>query len=71
MHRNSPLRPERLLSLNSQNKKYISKIKKLRKNSQLKEQENSPEGTNNETDICSLTELYTTIRLKQADIGRG
>ena len=29
-------------------------MKKLRKHSQLKEQKNSPEGANNETDLCSL-----------------
>ena len=38
-------------------KKTLSKIKKLRNHSQLKEQENSPEGANDETDICSLTEI--------------
>ena len=31
-------------------------MKRLRNNSQLKEQENSPEGANNETDFCSLTD---------------
>jgi len=31
-------------------------MKKLRKQSQLKEQENCPEGENNETDLCSLTD---------------
>ncbi len=31
-------------------------MKKLRNHSQLKEQENSPEGANNETDLCSLTD---------------
>ena len=30
-------------------------MKKLRNCSQLKEQENSPEAANNETDLCSLT----------------
>ena len=30
-------------------------MKKLRKNSQLKELENSPERTNNDTDLCILT----------------
>ena len=30
-------------------------MKMLRNHSQLKEQENSPEGANNETDLCSLT----------------
>ena len=29
-------------------------MKKLRKHSQLKEQENSPEVANNKTDLCSL-----------------
>ena len=45
-----------MASLNSQKKKNISKTKKLRKNSQLKEQENSPEVANNEPDLCSLTD---------------
>ena len=31
-------------------------MKKLRNYSQLKEQENSPEAANNETDLCSLTD---------------
>ena len=31
-------------------------MKKLRNHSQLEEQENSPEGANNETDLCSLTD---------------
>ena len=31
-------------------------MKKLRKHSQLKEQENSPERENNETDLCSPTD---------------
>ena len=31
-------------------------MKQLRNHSQLKEQENSPEGANNETDLCSLTD---------------
>ena len=31
-------------------------MKKLRSNSQLKEQENSPEAANNETDLFSLTD---------------
>ena len=43
-----------LVSLNSLTEKTISKIKKLRNHSQLKEQENSP--ANNETDLCSLTD---------------
>jgi len=43
-----------LVSLNSQKKENTSKTKKLRNDSQLKEQENLPEATNNETDLCSL-----------------
>ena len=43
-----------MFSLNSKNNKNISKRKKLRNHSQLKEQENSPEGANNETELCSL-----------------
>ena len=31
-------------------------MKKLRNNSKLKEQENSSESANNETDLCSLTD---------------
>ena len=31
-------------------------MKKLRNHSQFKEQENSPEAANNETDLCSLTD---------------
>ena len=31
-------------------------MKTYKNHSQLKEQENSPEGTNNETDLCSLTD---------------
>ena len=46
-----------VVSLNSQKKKNISKMKKLRNHSQLKEQENSPEAANNETDLCSLTDI--------------
>ena len=32
-------------------------MKNLRNHSQLKEQENSPEAANNETDLCSLTDI--------------
>ena len=32
-------------------------MKKLRKHSKLKKQKNSPEGENNETDICSLIDI--------------
>ena len=31
-------------------------MKKLRNHSPLKEEENSPEAANNETDICNLTD---------------
>ena len=31
-------------------------MKKVRDHSQLKEQENSPEAFNNQTDLCSLTD---------------
>ena len=40
-----------------QKKKNTSMMKKLRKHSQLKQQENSPKAVNNETDLCSLTDL--------------
>ena len=43
-----------MVSINSQKKKNISKMNKVRNHSQLKEQENSPEAANNETDLCSL-----------------
>ena len=45
-----------MFSLNPQNKKTISQIKKYRNHSQFKEQENSPEGENNVTDLCNLTD---------------
>ena len=32
-------------------------MKKLRNNSQLKQQENFPKAVNNETDLCSLTDF--------------
>ena len=35
----------------------MRKMEKLRNNYQLKEQENSPEVANNETDLCSLTDV--------------
>ena len=54
MHRNSPPRLQYLVSLNSKKKKNITKMKKLRNHSQLKEQEDSPEAANNESDLCSL-----------------
>ena len=53
MHTNRLIRLQ-LASLNSPKKKKISKMKKLRKHSQLKEQENSPEVANSGTDLCSL-----------------
>ena len=56
-------------------------MKKLRNHFQLKEQENSPVGANNETNICSLTDtkfkkervkilkqLRTTIKELRADM---
>ena len=56
MHINgSPTLPQ-LVSLSSQKKKNISKMKTLRSHSQLKQQEKSPEGANNEIDLCSLTD---------------
>ena len=36
-------------------------MKKLRNNFQLKEQENSPEEANNETDLCSLTDTKKEV----------
>ena len=45
-----------MFSLNSQSRKNISKIKKLRNHPQLKGQDNSPAGANNETDLYSLTD---------------
>ena len=56
MHINIPLKLQWLFFLNSQDKKNISKIKKFSNHSQLKEQENSPEGANNEVDLCILTD---------------
>ena len=38
-------------------KKNTGKMKKLRNHSQLKQQDNSPKAINNETDLCSLTDL--------------
>ena len=46
-----------MASLNSQRKKNISKMKKLRNHSQLKEEENSLEAANNETVLCSLIDI--------------
>ena len=43
-----------MISLNSQKKKNISKMKKLRNHSQSKQQENSLKASNNERDLCSL-----------------
>ena len=40
--------------LNPQNKQNISKMEKQRNYSKLKDQEYSPEGTNNEADLFSL-----------------
>ena len=54
MHRYSLPKLQKLVSLNSQKKKNISKMRKLRNYSQLKEQENSAEVAKNDTDLCSL-----------------
>ena len=45
----------------------MNEMKMLRNHSQLKEQKNSPEGANNETDLCSLTDTEfkkETVRIK-------
>ena len=58
-----------MFSLNSQNKKNISKIKKLRDHSKFKEQENSPEAANNKTDLCSITDTkfkMETVKIPKA-----
>ena len=73
-----------MFSLNPQNKKNIGKMKKLWNHSQLKEWENSAEGANNETDLCSLTdtkfkkvtvkilkELRTNMKELRADMNRN
>ena len=44
--------------LYSQSKRNISKIKKQRNHSQLKDQEHSPERTNNEADLFRLIDTY-------------
>ena len=41
----------------SKKKKTTSKMKKLGSQPQLNQQENSPKAVNNETDLCSLTDL--------------
>ena len=51
-----PSKTTRAVFPNSQNKKNIGKMKTFRNHSQLKDQENSPEGANNETDLCGLTD---------------
>ena len=38
-------------------KKIMNKMKKLRIHSQLYQQENSPKAVNNETELCSLTDM--------------
>ena len=45
-----------MFPLSSQSKRGITKIKKHRNYSHLKEQENSPERVNNEKDLCNLTD---------------
>ena len=54
MHRSSLSRLE--FGFPKLTKRNTSKMKKLRNQSQLKEQENSPKAANNETDLCSLTD---------------
>ena len=58
-----------MVSLNAHKKKNISEMKKLRNHAQFKEQENSPEAANNETDLCSLIDTEfkreVVILLKQ------
>ena len=54
MHRNSP--PNIQSDFPKHREKKNHKMKKLRNHSQLKEQENSSEAANNETDLCSLTD---------------
>ena len=46
-----------MASLNSQERKNTSKMKKLRNHAHLKQQENSLKADNNETDLCSLTDI--------------
>ena len=52
-------------------------MKKLRNHSQLKEQENSPEGANNETHICNLTdtkfkkEIVKILKQLRADMNNN
>jgi hypothetical protein len=43
-------------------KKNVSRMKKLRNQSQLKEQEDSPEGANNGADLCSPSTLSSKRR---------
>ena len=46
-----------MASPNSQKKKNTSKMEKHRNHSQFKEEKNSPKAVNNETDLCSLTDI--------------
>ena len=55
MHGSNPARLQ-FSYLNSQKKKSISEMKKLRNHSQLNEKDNSPEAESNETDLCSPTD---------------
>ena len=43
--------------LNTQSKRNISKTKKQRNHSQLKDKENCPERTNSETDLFTLIDI--------------
>jgi len=56
-------------SLNSQRKENITKMKRLRNHSQLKEQENSPEAVNNEIDLFRL--IDTVFKREVVKILKG
>ena len=58
-----------MFSLSSHNEKNITKTEQLRNHSQLKEQENSPERANNESDFRSLTD--TEFKKETVQILRG
>ena len=55
MHRSSLTRLQFGFPKLTEKEKH-KQVKKFRSHSQLKQQENSPEATNNETDLCSLTD---------------
>ena len=56
MHRSSLTRLQFGFPKLTEKEKH-KKMKKLRNHSQLKQQENSPKAVNNETDLCSLTDI--------------